>query len=116
MKRTVYVFICFFLLCSSGLLAQNLVIKGTVKDEKGPLPGVSVTLKGKAGGVQTDASGNFSIPVSKSDVLVFSSTGYASQEVVVGNQTELNISLVTDTKSMEGVVVIGYGTKKKQYL
>src|ERR1700730_8787619 len=110
MKRTAGAIICLLLLYSSGSRAQSLLIKGTVKDEKGPIPGVSVIVKGKQGGTQTDASGNFSISASKGDVLVFSSSGYAPQEVSVGNSnSSLNIVLLTEAKALEGVVVIGYG-------
>ncbi len=116
MKRILHVFIGLLLLIALPSLAQSQVIKGTIADDKGPLQGVSVTIKGKPGGTTTDASGNFSIPASKGDVLLFSFTGYASQEVKVGDNPSLNILLITDAKALEGVVVVGYGSKKKQHL
>ncbi|WP_121357284.1 SusC/RagA family TonB-linked outer membrane protein [Flavisolibacter nicotianae] len=105
-----------FLLYCSGLHAQTLQIKGNVQDEKGPLAGASVLVKGLQTGTSTDAKGNFSVAASLGSTLVVSSTGYLSQEVVVNAATPLSITLVSDPKSMEGVVVIGYGTKKKQFL
>ncbi|WP_354361387.1 TonB-dependent receptor [Pedobacter sp. UYP30] len=90
-------------------------VKGKVLDNKGqPLVGVTVILKGKAIGTVTDANGNYAINVDKSDdVLIFSYIGFAAQEVVVGSQSILNIILQESAKSLEGVVVIGYGTQKR---
>ena len=116
MKKTVFVFICLLLLYCSNSMAQTTVVRGTVRDEKGPLPYVSIIIKGKPGGVQSDTAGNFSIPALKNDVLVFSSAGHLPQEVAVGNNSSLDIILAVDPASLEGVVVIGYGAKKKQHL
>ena len=83
-------------------------------DNKEPFPGVSVVVKGTQRGTSTDVNGDFEITVPDVEsVLVFSFVGYISQEIVAGTQFELNVSLVTDTKSLEEVVVIGYGTAKK---
>lgn len=99
------------------LPSSNLdqTIKGNVSDENGSgLPGVSITLKGTARGTTTDANGNFSLDVpNPKSVLVFSYVGYILQEVVVGSQSTLNVSLKADTKALDEVVVIGYGTVKK---
>lgn len=117
MKSTIYTFIyIFILLYSSRSTAQNLQITGTVRDEKTALQGTSVTVKGTSTGVTTDANGNFSIQTAKGNTLVFSTAGYIPQEVVVGDSTTLDITLLPDVSSLEGVVVIGYGTKKKQHL
>lgn len=110
--RHSFVIITFLFLSLTGL-AQVI---GTVRNENGPLVGVSVLIKGAQSGIQTDINGNFSIQASRGNTLIFSSTGYISQEVVIGDRTELNITLVADVKSLENVVVIGYGTKEKQYL
>ncbi|MCK8492412.1 TonB-dependent receptor [Spirosoma sp. RP8] len=91
------------------------VVTGTVSDEKGdPLPGVSIVVKGQQRGTNTDAKGQYRISVPNgSATLVFSFVGYLPQEIVVGNQTALSVTLKTDTKSLEEVVVVGYGTQKK---
>ncbi|MGX5857406.1 SusC/RagA family TonB-linked outer membrane protein [Dyadobacter jiangsuensis] len=90
-------------------------VSGTVKDEKGEgIPGVNVLVKGTATGTTTDVNGKFSIQVgSGADVLVFSFVGYAKQEVAVGSQTTINITLAEDNRNLDEVVVVGYGTQKK---
>ncbi|WP_232074140.1 SusC/RagA family TonB-linked outer membrane protein [Spirosoma aureum] len=91
------------------------VVTGTVSDEKGdPLPGVSIVVKGQQRGTNSDTKGQYRITVPDgSATLVFSFVGYLPQELVVGNQTVLSVTLKTDTKSLEEVVVVGYGTQKK---
>lgn len=115
MKEIVCAFICQVLLLGTGAFAQGPV-NGKVRDEKGPLQGVSVLVKNTSAGTQTDASGDFSIQATTGDTLVFSFSGYMSQETVVDGRSTYDISLVTDVQSMENVVVIGYGAKKKQFL
>ncbi|ODS81002.1 MAG: hypothetical protein ABS46_12700 [Cytophagaceae bacterium SCN 52-12] len=91
-------------------------IKGKVIDDKGEaLPGVSILLKGTQQGTTTDIEGNFTINVpDQGAVLVFSFVGYISQEVPVGNQATLNVTLKVDQKILEEIVVVGFGTQKKQ--
>ena len=93
-------------------------IAGVVIDEKGEgLPGVSVLLKGTGRGTTTDAVGKYrlSIPDGMTDaVLVFSFVGFLSQEVVVGNQSAVSVTLKPDTKALEEVVVVGYGTQSRR--
>lgn len=93
-------------------------IKGTVTDEKGEkLPGVSVTIKGTIRGATSNTNGEYSIAVpDEKAILVFSFVGYKAQEVLVGNRTNLNVILKVDTKSLEEVVVVGYGVQKKKDL
>ena len=93
-------------------------ITGTVVDEKGVgLPGVSILVKGTQRGSNTDGNGNFRLSIPDDNIiLVFSFVGYLSQEVSIANQTSLNISLKPDTKSLEEVVVVGYGVQKKKDL
>ncbi|MEZ4905291.1 MAG: TonB-dependent receptor [Spirosomataceae bacterium] len=90
-------------------------VTGTVIDENGAgLPGVSILLKGTQRGTTTNAEGKFKVDVPNSDaVLIFSFVGYLSQEVVVGNRTQLSINLKVDTKALEEIIVVGYGTQKK---
>lgn len=92
-------------------------ISGTVTDSTGmPIPGVTVLVKDTKSGTQTDGEGKFSLQLPPGRTLVFSYTGYLPQEVAIGNRTSLNVILATDVKSLESVVVIGYGTRKKQSL
>lgn len=92
-------------------------IDGTVVDEtNSPLAGVSILVKGTSNGTVTDVDGKFSLEAPDDATLIFSYTGYLSQEIVVGAQTTISISLKTDTKLLDGVVVIGYGTAKKSDL
>lgn len=90
-------------------------VSGVVKDAKGePLPGISVMVKGTQLGTTTDANGAFSIDVKDGEtVLVISATGFASQEVKVGTQTSLSITLQSSTSNLDEVVVVGYGKQKR---
>ncbi len=90
------------------------VITGIVSDNNGSLPGVYVKLKGTSDGTVTDANGKYTLKVnSKTDVLVFSSVGYVTKEIVVGNNFSLDVMLESDMSSLDEVVVVGY-TKKKR--
>ncbi|WP_319811412.1 TonB-dependent receptor [Polaribacter sp. PL03] len=89
-------------------------ITGTVSDESGPVPGVSVQVKGSTTGVATDFDGNYSISVTDTNsILVFSSIGYKSKEVLVGNRTTINVVLEGDIASLDEVVIVGYTSKKR---
>jgi TonB-linked SusC/RagA family outer membrane protein len=77
------------------------------------LPGVTVQVKGTTTGTVTDATGTYSIQADDNAILVFSSIGYQKQEVAVNGRTTINIPLIEDTKSLNEVVVVGYGTQRK---
>ena len=98
--------------------AQEITVTGTVSSEaEGPIPGVNIVIAGTTQGAVTDVDGNYSITVPGPDaVLVFTSIGYASQNVTVGNQTTINIVLTEDVQALDEIVVIGYGTQKKKEL
>ncbi|NIJ54599.1 TonB-dependent receptor [Dyadobacter arcticus] len=91
-------------------------VTGTVADETGAgLPGVSVLVKGSQSGTTTDAAGRYKLTVpDNSAILVFSFVGYATQEAAVGSLSELNMTLKPDLKSLEEVVVIGYGAQSRR--
>lgn len=78
------------------------------------LVGVNVVIKGTTNGTVTDVDGNFSLSVPRGGTLVFSSIGYLPREVVVENQTRLDVVLDVDVKSLEEVVIVGYGQQKKK--
>lgn len=95
-------------------IQAELTVKGKITDEKGiELPGASIAIKGTSKGTTSDISGNYSIAVSTGQTLIFSFTGYVNKEVTVANNTVINIQLKADSKALDEVVVVGYGTKKK---
>ncbi len=97
--------------------AQGKVVTGTVVDATGAfLPGVNIIVKGKNVATVSDINGKFSIKANEEDVLTISSVGYLTQEIKVGNQTSINVSLAEDVKQLNEVVVIGYGVQKKSDL
>ncbi len=93
-------------------------VKGRVTSEKGEtLPGVTILIKGTQQGVITDPDGLFSIEVpDENAILVFSFVGYKSQEITVGNRVMIDLSLEVDEKSLDELVVVGYGTQSKKKL
>lgn len=95
--------------------APGKTVTGTVADARSnPLPGVNVVVKGSATGIATDARGSFSIAVpDTAAILVFSSVGYATQEIKVGNKTQFTVRLAEAGKELTDVVVVGYGIQKK---
>jgi len=105
-----------FFLCVAFGYAQQITVKGTVKDGSGqPLMGASVLVKGTSHGTAADFDGNFELKVDKGVTLVVSSVGYKSREVAAKAGT-MNIVLQEDTQQLEDVVVIGYGAIKKKDL
>ncbi|MDR6806869.1 TonB-linked SusC/RagA family outer membrane protein [Dyadobacter sp. BE34] len=96
--------------------AADVTVTGRVTDEKGEvLPGVNVTVKGTLRGVSADASGNYSLSVPSGQVtLVFSFVGYVSQEVQLGEKKTLDVILRSDNKNLEEVVVVAFGTQRKE--
>src|SRR5688500_7846763 len=95
--RTLSVSVILMMLTSLVLQAQQRVVTGTVKDAAGgPMPGVSILLKGTSTGTAADANGNFSIQAGDTDVLVLSFIGYQTLEVTVGTKTTLDIVLAED--------------------
>lgn len=96
--------------------AVDLTITGrvTAADDGTGLPGVSVLVKGTTRGTTTDADGNYAVEVPDANaVLVFSFIGYTPQEIAVGTQTSINVSMVADIQQLNEVVVVGYGTQQK---
>lgn len=110
--------IVLFTSITSSLFAQSKqLVSGNVSTlDNTPLPGVSVIVKGTTVGVVTDVNGHFAIEASSTDILVFSFIGMASEEVPVGNQTTVDITMMDDIKTLSEVVIVGYGTQKKSHL
>ena len=104
-----------FVLCTTVIFAQQKPIKGTVVDATGePLIGVNVSVKGTTIGIITDIDGKYTLEVPTNATLVFSYIGYRTQELPVGNQTTVNITMQEDTQNIDEVVVVGYGVQKKE--
>lgn len=104
-----------FMLLHVNVWAQGLTIKGKVLDSFGQgMPGAFVLVKGTSSGTATGMDGSYSISVpNDQSTLVFNFLGYISQEVKVGNQREINITLQEDLQQMDEVIVVGYGSTKK---
>lgn len=96
-----------------AVLAQNVTVKGTVMAGDTALAAVTVQLKGANVATQTDLDGAYTISVPGNGVLVFTSVGFAAQEIPVNNRTNINISMTAINSQMNEVVVVGYGTQKK---
>lgn len=108
-------FACF--LISASAWAQTKKISGTVvNDEGNPLAGVSVTIKGKKGGTQTNGEGQYSIDASEKDVLLFSYSGFETHSQTVGVSSTIDLSLKSVVAKIDEVVVMGYGTAKRSKL
>ncbi|GHT59876.1 SusC/RagA family TonB-linked outer membrane protein [Bacteroidia bacterium] len=106
-----------FLFIGTHLFAQSGTLKGLVTDDKQePLIGVTVGIKSTNRGTVTDVNGNFEFQVKEGETLVFSYIGYLSQEIVVKNFASVTITLQTNQKTLDEVVVVGYGTMRKKDL
>lgn len=96
--------------------AQSRTVSGKVTsaDDGSGMPGVSIAEKGTSNGVISDAEGNYTISVGPNAILVFSFVGMVSQEITVGNQTNVSVSMQSDVTQLSEVVVVGYGTVERK--
>lgn len=106
---------CVILILSCVAMSNAQTVSGTVIADGQPLPGATVLLKGTSQGTSTDFDGNFTIEANAQSVLVISYVGFSTKEVLVGNQTQINVTLDVDNK-LDEVVIIGYGTQRKSDL
>ncbi len=108
-------FLIVFLFSLTQIFAQDRTITGSVVDETGAtMPGATVSLKGTQKGTVTDINGKYSITVPESgSILVISYVGYAPKEVPVGESNTIDVNLSADVKSLDQIVVVGYGVQKK---
>ncbi|UFH57026.1 SusC/RagA family TonB-linked outer membrane protein [Spirosoma sp. KNUC1025] len=115
MERKLLLSVWLFFGLISFSIAQNQSITGKVSDQQGnALPGVSVVVRGSNQGATTDASGNYQVTAAPNTKLGFSFIGFLSQEVTVGNQSVINITLLEDSRQLEEVVVSGLATNVKR--
>jgi TonB-linked SusC/RagA family outer membrane protein len=105
----------YYIILKNSKNLVDITVRGTVTDAGGQaIPGVSVKLKGSSLGVTTDLNGQYSINIPDgSGVLVFSFIGFSTMELAINNQTTLNVTLSEDSKTLDEVVVVGYGSQRK---
>jgi TonB-linked SusC/RagA family outer membrane protein len=113
----------FLLLLLTGIAMTSVAfgqtqVSGTVTTKQGdPVPGVNVVVKGTGSGTTTDGNGKYALTITDSNpVLTFSFIGFMNQDITVGNRTVIDVQLEEDVRSLEEVVVVGYGTVRKSDL
>ena len=108
---------CFLLFLTMGF-SQSKPISGTVysAEENVPLPGVNIIVKGTTNGTQSDFDGNYTINASPEDTLIFTFIGFEAQEIPVGSKTILEVRMEQNLEALDEVVVVGYGTQRKEDL
>jgi len=116
-KNLHFLLLLIMVFASFGASAQNLAVKGKIldADTSDPLIGATIMVKGTATGTVTDFDGTFTIDgLNVNDVLAISYTGYSGQEVIVVDESEIEVRLKLDAHVLEDIVVIGYGIQKKK--
>jgi TonB-linked SusC/RagA family outer membrane protein len=109
------VFLGLFLILSTSMMAQQQAASGKVKgSDGGPVIGASVSVVGTSRGASTDGEGNFKINVSRNETLRISSVGYNSADVVYTGQKSIDVTLTVDNKTLNEIVVVGYGSQNKK--
>jgi TonB-dependent starch-binding outer membrane protein SusC len=109
-----YLAVVLVLGAMSAFAQQSVSGKVTSSDDGSGIPGVNILEKGTTNGTVSDADGSYTINVSSGATLVYSFVGYVSQEVSVGSQTSMNVTLQSDVTSLSEVVVVGYGSQEKK--
>lgn len=112
MKRKSYYFLllCFLAGFVSNATAQNRTVSGTVQSKGQPMPGVTVVVKGSTVGTSTDRNGKFTLPLPNSAKnLVFSFIGYITQEIEIGTQNTINVTMEEDVQKLNEIVITGQG-------
>lgn len=114
LKIARWLFTVVIVFACGNLFAQNNPIRGIVLDESNqPVPGVTVAVKGTTRGVATNSGGRFTLSASKGETLVLSAIGFDKQEMVIGEETNVSISLKSNSKGLTEVVVTALGVKKE---
>ncbi|MBQ0786791.1 MAG: TonB-dependent receptor [Oceanihabitans sp.] len=108
----------FFLLVFPLCMIAQSTVQGTVTEQSSslPLPSVNVIIKDTSRGTATDFDGRYEVNVNNGDVLVFSYIGFIAQEIIYNGQRTINVNLVEDASNLDEVVIIGYGSVKKEDL
>ena len=116
LKKLPAIILSLILIGGLPSVAQERTITGKVKsaDDQQDFPGVNIVVKGTTNGTVSDSNGDYSIAVPSSEsILVFSAIGFASQEITVGTQSVIDITMAVDATTLSEVIVVGYGTQKK---
>ncbi len=114
-KTFAIAFVLLNLLFAQTVFAQQQTVTGRVTTAAGePVSGASVTVRNSKNGTTTDENGNFTLTVSPGATLIFSGVGYTSQSVAVGSQSTFNIVLAASDRALDEVIVVGYGTQRKE--
>jgi len=117
MKKLKQLLLFSFIILGASLGHAQQSLSGSVVDEAGPLPGVTIIEKGTNNGTTSDFDGNYTLTTSEQDaVLVFTYIGFLTQEIPVGTSSTIDVQLTEDVQGLEEVVVTGYGTQKKATL
>ncbi|MEK6481191.1 TonB-dependent receptor [Catalinimonas sp. 4WD22] len=116
--KNIYVLILMTFLTTTYALAQSNTVSGTITDdENNPIPGVNIIVKGTTTGTVSDVDGKYSLQVADQNVtLVFSSIGYVREEIALNGRSVIDLALSQDITSLSEVVVVGYGTQKREDL
>ncbi len=102
---------------SAGALVEKTISGIVTGEDQEPLPGVNIVVKNTTIGTVTDVNGNYRLTVADdAEILVFSSVGYTTQEVAIGNQSVINLQLAPDIKALSEIVVVGYGEQSREVL
>ncbi len=116
MKSMILKKLIFLLVFLSGsMLYSQITVSGVISDAGGPVPGVNVIVRGTSNGAVSDFDGNYTLDnVPEDGTIVFSYVGFKAQEVSVDGRTTINVTMQEDAAELEAVVVIGYGSVRKQ--
>lgn len=113
-KKILLLQFMFFFLAATAFAQDNTVTGKVTDGTRGGLPGVTVKVKGTTQGTNTDMDGNYTVTATPTATLVFSYIGFSTQEIPVGNQSTINVTMSDDVKALEEIVVVGYGTAKRK--
>lgn len=113
MRAKLYLSLCLLVFGHIGWAQKPISGKVTDGEAGEPIPGVNVKIKNTGQGAVTNLEGGFRLMATPEDTLVFSFVGYLTENMVVGNQTDFQVTLMPDLKALEEVVVVGYGVQKK---
>src|SRR5690606_36957032 len=98
-------------------IVEQDIVSGTIVSETGePVPGVNIIVKGTTQGTTSDIEGRYSLDAPDDAILVYSFIGYVTQEIAVNQRSVIDVTLQSDVKQLEEVVVVGYGTQKRSDL
>lgn len=109
-----FLLLCLLVFGIATINAQTAQVQGTVSDDLGTMPGVTVQVKGKAGGTITDIDGKYNIEAVSGDVLIFSFIGMETLELPYKGQSVLDVRMESGAVALDAVVVVGFGTQKKE--